>query len=101
MNETTTYRIASTSIQDFTHPASFPMRLGRLRFHEFRNCSSHDIDRDQITASITAGGIAIASPFQLHLNDAIHQLLSQRCTNSGALVNAFSYSYDPAGNRHD
>jgi len=59
---------------------------------------SHDISRGQITAWSQQAGAQ--SPFLLSFAyDAADQLLSATVTNSGALVNAFGYSYDPAGNR--
>jgi RHS repeat-associated protein len=59
---------------------------------------SHDIDRGQITAWSQQAGSQPPSLFSFGY-DAVNQLLSATVTNSGALVNAFSYSYDQAGNR--
>ena len=59
---------------------------------------SHDIARQQITDWSQQAGSQSPSLFSFAY-DAANQLLSAAVTNSGVLVNAFGYSYDPAGNR--
>jgi RHS repeat-associated protein len=59
---------------------------------------SHDIPRGQITAWSQQAGSQSPSLFSFAYDDA-DQLLSATVTNSGVLVDAFGYSYDPAGNR--
>jgi RHS repeat-associated protein len=58
----------------------------------------HDIPKGQITAWSQQAGAQSPSLFSFGY-DAGNQLLSATVTNSGVLVNAFGYSYDPAGNR--
>jgi len=59
---------------------------------------NHDISRGQITAWSQQAGFQAPSIFTFGY-DAANQLLSATVTNSGVLVNALGYSYDPAGNR--
>ena len=57
-----------------------------------------DIHAGRITTwSQQAGGTA--PDFYTFGYDSTDQLLSATVTNTGAVVNAFAYSYDPAGNR--
>jgi RHS repeat-associated protein len=58
----------------------------------------HDILRGRVTTWSQQAGVQSPSIFTFGY-DAVNQLLSTAVTNSGALVNAFAYSYDPAGNR--
>ena len=59
---------------------------------------SRDIPADQITVwSQQAGGLS-PSIFSFGY-DGANQLLSATVTNAGTLLNSYSYSYDPAGNR--
>ena len=58
--------------------------------------------RDLPAARITTWSQQVgAQPPSIHTfgYDAADQLLSATVTNSGALVNTFAYTYDPAGNR--
>ncbi|SPE58715.1 putative Peptidase C39, bacteriocin processing [Verrucomicrobia bacterium] len=70
--------------------------VGATLVSQFRY--GRDIPRMQITNwSQQAGG---GSPLLFTFGyDAVNQLLSAAVTNSGALINSFAYSYDPAGNR--
>ena len=58
----------------------------------------HDNPAARITNWLQQAGAQAPSLFTLGY-DADNQLLSATVTNSGALVNSFAYSYDPAGNR--
>jgi RHS repeat-associated protein len=57
-----------------------------------------DIPAGRITNWSQQSGAQPPSIFSLGY-DAVNQLLSATVTNSGALVNAFAYNYDAAGNR--
>ena len=57
-----------------------------------------DIPAGRISSWSQQAGSQPPSIFSLGY-DAVNQLLSATVTNSGALVNAFAYSYDAAGNR--
>jgi RHS repeat-associated protein len=57
-----------------------------------------DLTRDEITTWSQQTGTQPASIFTFGY-DAANQLISGTVTNNGAMVNLFSYGYDPAGNR--
>ncbi|HEX3718863.1 MAG TPA: RHS repeat-associated core domain-containing protein [Verrucomicrobiae bacterium] len=57
-----------------------------------------DVTRNQITSWSQQAGTQTPSIFNFSY-DAANQLLSANVTNAGSLINQFSYSYDPAGNR--
>lgn len=77
-------------LQRITH------RVGATRISEF--LYAHDVPAGRITMWSQQSGSQ--SPF-LHSYgyDDVNQLLSATVTNSGAQVSAFTYTYDPLGNR--
>jgi RHS repeat-associated protein len=73
-----TYQVGAAPISQFTYGRELPA--------------------DRITAWSQKAGAQSADLHTLGY-DAANQLLSDAVTNAGALVNAFAYSYDAAGNR--
>jgi len=71
-------------------------RVGATPISKFIH--ERDLAAGRIATWSQQAGAAVAD---LHTfgYDAADQLLSATVTNSGALINTFSYSYDPAGNR--
>jgi len=83
------------NLQDFVFQ-QITNKIGTTPISQFSY--GHDIARGQITAWSQQAGSQAPSIFTFGY-DAANQLLSAAVTNSGVLVNAFGYSYDPAGNR--
>jgi RHS repeat-associated protein len=78
------------SLQRITH------QMGAAPLSEFTY--THDIPAGLITTWSQQAGTLPPNIYSFGYDDA-NQLLSATVTNSGAMVNTFAYSYDPAANR--
>lgn len=78
------------TLQRITH------KSGATALSEF--LYGRDAPADRITTWSQQAG-ALAPNLHTFAYDAANQVLSDTVTNSGTLVNSFSYVYDPAGNR--